>query len=332
MMMTDDAIVSKDLNGIVMTWNQGAERLFGYRPDEMIGQSVTKLIPPDRQGEEQHILAKVSRGETVETYETIRRRKDGTDFHVSLTVSPLFDGQGKVIGASKIARDITERVQQQQLLALNRERLRQALQHQEAVFGSIGEGLYTMNRQGLVVSMNRAAEQLFGWTKEELVGRKMHDVTHDKRPDGKPFPAEDCTVLQVLISGTPLLNHEDIFMRKDGSFFDVVCSASPIWSGEEITGAVVVFHDVTERKRAETALRDRDRALTAANDELNQQKAGLAEANKELQSFSYSVSHDLRAPLRTIDAYVRIVEEDHGPELNNEVRRCLDAAVGLGDV
>ena len=84
-----------------------------------------------------------------------------------------------------------------------------------------------------------------------------------------------------------------------------------------------MLDDVTEQKRAENALRDRDRALTAANDELNQQKAGLAEANKELQSFSYSVSHDLRAPLRTIDAYVRIVEEDHGPDLNDEVRRCL---------
>jgi PAS domain S-box-containing protein len=162
-----------------------------------------------------------------------------------------------------------------------------------------------------------------GWTKEELVGRKMHEVAHCKRPDGGPFPADECAILRVLIGGEPLVNREDILLRKDGSFMDVVCSASPIWSGDEITGSVVVFHDVTQRKRAETALRDRDRALTAANDELNQQKAGLAEANKELQSFSYSVSHDLRAPLRTIDAYVRIVEEDHGPDLNDEVRRCL---------
>jgi PAS domain S-box-containing protein len=284
---------------------------------------VIKLIPPDRQDEEQRILAKVSRGQVVETYETIRRRKDGTDFHVSLTVSPLFDPQGRVIGASKIARDITERVQQQQLLTQSRERLRQALQYQEAVFSSIGEGLYTMNRQGIVVSVNLAAERLLGWTKDELVGRNMHDLSHHAHPDGKLFPAGDCAVRRVLSTGTPLVNHEDMFMRKDGTFFDVVCCASPIWSGEEITGLVVVFHDVTEKKRAEEALKDRDRALTAANDELTQQKTGLAEANKELQSFSYSVSHDLRAPLRTIDAYVRIVEEDHGPNLNDEVRRCL---------
>ena len=320
---SDDAIISKNLSGIVMSWNRAAERLFGYRADEMIGRPITTLIPPDRHDEERRILEKMSHGEMVENYETTRRRKDGTDVHVSLTISPLFDGQGKVIGASKIARDITDRVQNEQVLAQHRKRLRQALDYQEAVFSNIGEGLYTVNRQGLVVSVNRAAEELFGWTKEELIGKNMHDLTHYKRPDGKPFPAEDCAGVHVLRSGVPVVNHEDVFIRKDGSFFDVVYSASPIWSGDEITGSVVVFHDVTAKKRAEAALRDRDRALTAANDELNQQKAGLAEANKELQSFSYSVSHDLRAPLRTIDAYVRIVEEDHGHQLNDEIRRCL---------
>ena len=320
---SDDAIVSKNLDGIVTSWNQAAERLFGYRADEMIGQPVIKLIPGDRHGEERRILEKISRGETVETYETVRRRKDGTDFHVSLTISPLFDGQGKVIGASKIARDITERVEHEHVLTQNRERLRQALQYQEAIVTNMGEGLYTINRQGHLVSMNRAAESLFGWTKEELAGRNMHDLTHYKHPNGTPLSAEDCAVLQVFASGAALLKHEDVFVRKDGSLFDVVYSAAPMWSGDEVTGLVVVFRDVTEQRRAEQALRDRDRALTAANDELTGQKAGLAEANRELQSFSYSVSHDLRAPLRTIDAYVRIVEEDHGPRLNDEVRRCL---------
>jgi PAS domain S-box-containing protein len=320
---SDDAIISKDLTGTVMTWNQAAERLFGYRADEMIGRPIMTLIPPDRTDEERRILEKISRGETIETYETIRRRKDGTHIHVSLTISPLLDPQGNVIGASKIARDITGRVEQEAIVAQSRERLRQALQYQEAIVSNMGEGLYTVNHQGLVVSMNHTAEKLFGWTKEELVGRKMHDATHYKHPDGRPFPAEDCAGLQVLRTGVSVLNREDVFIRKDGSFFDVVYSSSPIRSGGEITGLVVVFHDVTEQKRAEQALRDRDRALTAANDELNQQKAGLAEANKELQSFSYSVSHDLRAPLRTINAYVRIVEEDYGMLLDDELRRCL---------
>jgi len=320
---SDDAIVSKDLNGIVTSWNQGAEKLFGYRASEMIGQPVLRLIPPERHREERGILDKISRGQTVEPYETIRRRKDGSDVHVSLTISPLFDAQGRVIGASKIARDITDRVEHQNMLAQSRERLHEALQYQEAIVGNIGEGLYTLDRQGRVVSMNRAGEQLLGWNKDELLGKPMHDLTHYKHQDGRPFPAEDCAMLRVFEKGVALLNHEDVFIRKDGSAFDVVYSAAPMRSGDEVTGLVVVFHDVTEQKRADQALRDRDRALTAANEELSQQKVGLAEANRELQSFSYSVSHDLRAPLRTIDAYVRIIEEDHGPQLHDEVRRCL---------
>ncbi|HEX6532080.1 MAG TPA: PAS domain S-box protein, partial [Nitrospira sp.] len=320
---SDDAIISKDLSGTVTSWNQAAERLFGYRADEMIGQPVLKLIPPDRHDEERRILEKISKGEMIKTYETIRRRKDGTEFHVSLTISPLFDGQGRVIGASKIARNITDRVEHERELAQSRERLRQALQYQEAIVGNMGEGLYTVNRQGHLVSMNQAAEKLFGWTKEELLGRKMHDVVHYKHPDGRPFPAEQCGVVQVFRTGTTLLNQEDMFIRKDGGFFNVVYSAAPMRSDDDVTGLVVVFHDVTAQKRAEQALRDRDRALTAANEELSHQKAGLAEANRELQSFSYSVSHDLRAPLRTIDAYVRIVEEDHRADLNDEVQRCL---------
>lgn len=320
---SDDAIVSKNLQGVVTSWNRAAERLFGYRADEMIGRPVTVVIPADRQDEERRILEEISRGRAVEPYETIRRRKDGSDVHVSLTISPLFDTHGKVIGASKIARDITQRVEQDRALKDSRERLRHALAYQEAVINNMGEGLYTVNRHGLVISINQAAEKLFGWSKEELLGLKMHDVTHYKHRDGTPFPAHDCAGLQVLQKGTPLINYQDVFVRKDGTCFDVVYSAMPIRAGEEIAGLVVVFRDVTEEKRAEQALRDRDRALTMANDELNQQKSGLADANKELQSFSYSVSHDLRAPLRTIDAYIRILEEDHGEHLNSEARRCL---------
>ena len=106
---SDDAIVSKDLNGIITSWNRGAEQLFGYTAHEAIGRSVTLLIPPDRLGEETTILERIRRAETVDHYDTIRRRKDGTLFDASVTVSPIRDHKGQIIGASKIARDITER-------------------------------------------------------------------------------------------------------------------------------------------------------------------------------------------------------------------------------
>jgi light-regulated signal transduction histidine kinase (bacteriophytochrome) len=120
-----------------------------------------------------------------------------------------------------------------------------------------------------------------------------------------------------------LVHHEDVFIRKDGSFFDVVLSSSPIWAGGQNAGLVVVFRDISEEKRVAKALQERDLALTAANDALKAHTVALAEANKELEGFAYSVSHDLRAPLRTIDAFSRIVEEDHGSDLNAEVRRSL---------
>jgi PAS domain S-box-containing protein len=105
----DDAIISEDLDGIIATVNQGAERLFGYKAEEMVGKPVTILIPPDRQPDEPEILARIRRGERVDHSETVRRRKDGTLVDVSLTVSPVKDDQGRIVGASKIARDITER-------------------------------------------------------------------------------------------------------------------------------------------------------------------------------------------------------------------------------
>ena len=108
---SDDAIVSKDLNGIITSWNAAAERLFGYKPDEIIGRSILTLIPADRQHEEPRILERIRRGERIDHYETVRQRKDGSLFDISVTVSPLKDQNGKIIGASKIARDISDRVQ-----------------------------------------------------------------------------------------------------------------------------------------------------------------------------------------------------------------------------
>jgi PAS domain S-box-containing protein len=115
---SDDAIVSKDLNGLIVTWNTGAERLFGYLAEEVIGQSITIIIPPHRREEETRILERIRRGERIDHFETVRQRKDGGLVTISLTVSPVRDGSGKVVGASKIARDITEQKRQQEQIAL----------------------------------------------------------------------------------------------------------------------------------------------------------------------------------------------------------------------
>ncbi len=111
---SDDAIISKDLNGTVTSWNKGAERLFGYTADEMIGQPILRLIPEERLGEEPGILSRIRNGERMDHYETVRRRKDGSAVDISLTVSPIRNASGEIIGASKIARDISDRKRAQE--------------------------------------------------------------------------------------------------------------------------------------------------------------------------------------------------------------------------
>ena len=123
---SDDAIVSKTLEGIVTTWNAGAERLFGYSAEEIVGRSITILIPPDHQSEEDDILRRIAEGTRIEHYETIRIRKDGKPIPVSLTISPIRDGRGQIVGASKIARDMSARAESERVLAGLNERLQKA--------------------------------------------------------------------------------------------------------------------------------------------------------------------------------------------------------------
>jgi two-component system CheB/CheR fusion protein len=253
---SDDAIISKDLNATIKSWNRAAERIFGFTAAEAIGRPITILIPADRQNEETEILGRIKRGERIDHFETVRRRKDGNLIHVSITVSPIKNDQGEIIGASKIARDITESKEA-------REQLQRALDFDETVMSSMGEGLYTVDTEGRLTFMNPAAERIFGWSVDEIRGRQMHDVTHHTYRDGRPFPREECSGLKVLREGKALIDHQDFFIRKDGTFFDVVYSSSALRSADKLTGLVVVFRDITERKRAEEEIRFQARLLDA---------------------------------------------------------------------
>lgn len=253
---SDDAIVSKDLTGVIRSWNKGATRVFGYEADEVIGKPITIVIPPDRQAEETFILTRIRRGERIEHFETIRRRKDGQLIDISLTISPVKNDRGEIVGCSKIARDITAAKRAE-------EQLRRALQFDETVMLSMAEGLYTVDSEGLLTFMNPAAQKMFGWTLDELIGRRMHDVTHHTRPDGTPFPTEECSGLHVLREGTMVSETGDVFIRKDGTFFNVVYSSSPLRADDKVTGLVVVFRDITERTQAEEEIRFQARLLDA---------------------------------------------------------------------
>ncbi len=162
---SDDAIISKDLNGIITTWNEGAERLFGYTAQEVVGKPVTILMPPERFNEELGILERIRHGESIEHYETIRRRKDGTLLDISLTISPVIDGSQKIIGASKIARDITQRKRMEEELAKWRITLESRVAEQTRQLQTEG-----VERRRLEAEVAGAAE-----AEQERLGQELHD-------------------------------------------------------------------------------------------------------------------------------------------------------------
>jgi PAS domain S-box-containing protein len=307
---SEDAIVSKNLNGIITSWNKGAERLFGYEEAEVIGKPINILIPPERQDEESLILGRVRSGDRIDHFETVRIHKDGHFIDISLVVSPIKDEAGKVIGASKIARDITERRKSE-------EHLRRALEFDETVMLSMGEGLYTVDSEGRLTFMNPAAQRILGWTMDEMLGRRMHDVTHHTRADGSPFPEDECPGLAVLKHGKMLSEFEDVFIRKDGTFFDVVYSSSPLRGDGKITGLVVVFRDISDRKQAEE---ERARLLQAETEA----RAEAEKANRLKDEFLATLSHELRNPLNVVIGYAEILRRSEQSQQNPFVLKAAE--------
>jgi PAS domain S-box-containing protein len=155
---------------------------------------------------------------------------------------------------ANVLSEAIERKRTEQALRESEEQLRLTLQFNQAVMANMGEGLYVLDARGLVTYINPTAERLFGWSSAELLGRKMHDVTHYQHADGTPFPADECPGLQVLQRGVVLADHDDVFIRRDGTFFPVTYSSAPIRSDGATVGLVVVFRDVSARRRVEQDL------------------------------------------------------------------------------
>ena len=200
----------------------------------------------------------------------------------------------------QMEREAEQRRRSEAALRASEERATGLLDMARSVMRNMAEGLYTVDAQGLVTFINPAAERLFGWPSAELLGRKMHDVTHYKRPDGSAFPADECAGLQVLQEGTPLVHCEDVFIRKDGSFFPVVFSSSRLESAGRVAGLVVVFRDVTTEKQAEA-----ERAGLLAEAERGRKEAEAASG--AMDAFLATISHELRTPLSPILAWSRML-------------------------
>jgi len=246
---SDDAIITKDLNGVVTSWNQSAERLFGYTAEEAIGKTIEELlIPVDRRAEETYILERLRRGERIDHFETVRHAKDGSLLDVTLTVSPLADASGTIIGASKLARDTTQA-----------KRAERAALHLAAIVDSSDDAIISKDLNGIITSWNKSAERVFGYTAEEAIGQAVITLLV---PAGRQD--EELEILDRLRRGEHVDHFETIGKHKDGRLLDISLTSSPIKDARgNIIGVSKIARDISDRKRAETAIQNLNAQLTS---------------------------------------------------------------------
>lgn len=432
---SNDAIIGKDLSSLVTSWNQGAEKMFGYSAREMIGQSITRLIPPDREQEETQIINRVKNGEIVDHFDTVRVAKDGHLTDIAVTVSPIKDTTGKIIGASKVARDIGERKQAEKALRRERDFI-------SAVVDTVGSLVVVIDRQAGIIRFNRYCEQVTGYSFAEVQGRNLIDLlimpeeqattTHEfKNLCAGQFPntfenhwvtkagiprmiswsntalvAANGEVEYVIGTGLDITERkltEEALHESEMQFRTMVDAIPQLACMTQADGLVVWYNrrwydytgttsekvagngwervidpgflpkvieawkvsiatgepfemefpiraadghygwfltrvfpfkddagkvvrwfgtntDVSEKREADEVIR---RLNTTLELRVGERTAELEAANKELEAFSYSVSHDLRAPLRAVDGFSQAVLEDYGAQLPEAGRRDL---------
>jgi PAS domain S-box-containing protein len=285
---SDDAIVSKDLNGIIQSWNRGAEQMFGYRSDEVVGRHISMLAPPDRLQDFAHILGRIGRGEKVEHFETQRRTKDGRILTVSLSVSPVRDHSGRIVGASKIARNITDQ-----------KRLSEAQARLAAIVESADDAIISKDLDGFILSWNSGAQRIFGYTAEEVIGQHISMLAAPDCLDEIP------AILARLRRGERVDHYQTRRRTKDGRILTVSLTISPI---RDVSGKIIgiskIARDVSEQVLNQEALR-------AANE-------ALARSNADLEQFAYCASHDLQEPLRAISGFTAMLKRKFGGQLGPE--------------
>ncbi|HYE13524.1 MAG TPA: PAS domain S-box protein, partial [Pyrinomonadaceae bacterium] len=242
----EDAVVTKTLDGVITSWNRGAERIFGYTAEEVIGRPINILIPADHPDEEPAILARLRAGQRIEHYETVRVRKDGSFVDISLTVSPIRGPDGRIIGASKIARDISERKRAEEALRQREEELTDFIENSAV-------GLHWVAADGTILWANQAELDLLGYTREEYVGHHIAEFHADREV------IQD--ILERLTRDETLHSYEARLRCKDGSIRYVLISSNVRRRDGEFLHTRCFTRDITERRQAEESLRLYGRVL-----------------------------------------------------------------------
>jgi len=288
---SDDAIVGKNIDGIVTDWNIGAQKIFGYSAEEMVGQPIAKLLPPGLEDEERQILSKISAGQKINHFETRRLRKDGAVIDVSVTISPVYDDDGLVIGASKVARDITAAKASQRAL-------KESEAHLRSVLETIPDAMVVIDTKGIIQSFSATAEKLFGYQAKDAIGQNVSMLMPN------PYRAQhDSFLSRYLQTGERRIigiGRLVVGQRKDGSTFPMELTVGEMRLGERrfFTGFV---RDITERAQTQQRLQDLQAELI------------FMSRFTALGEMASTLAHELNQPLTAAASYL------------NGARRLLDA-------
>jgi PAS domain S-box-containing protein len=317
---SDDAIIGMDLNGGITSWNPGAESIFGFRAGEMVGASVLRLVPANRRAEEKLLLGKIKASKTMQHFETVRRTKDGRLIDVSITASPIKNAAGRVIGVSKVARDIT-----------GRKRAQEILQRNEALFSALIEqapvGVYVVDDQLRLQQVNPRARPLFRKVRP-LMGRDLSEIEHILWPKR----VADQMVKHfrhTLKTGRSYQSAEFTERRRDTGVREVY-----EWQLQRVTlpagehGVVCFFNDITERKHAEDAQR-RFEVLSASNRRLEQEivrRWAVEQALRKSEQHQRELlaqSHRMQEQLRRLSRQVLLAQEEERKRISRELHDVI---------
>jgi PAS domain S-box-containing protein len=276
---SNDAIIGMNLDGTVVTWNPGAVQIYGYSADEILGVSVSILIPPEHPDRVEEILDRIRRGERIDPYETVRIRKNGTRIDVSVTTSPIRDTEGKIVGASSITRDISRR------RAAERERRKLS-----SVIEQTDDVVVITDRNGVIEYVNPAFERKTGYTREEAVGETPRIVKSGKH--GSEFYSE---LWETILRGE-VFRGELVNKKKDGTLYHEEKTITPIKNQKgEITHYVSTGKDITMRKEMEAAL-EQARAATIEKERL-----------ESIRALSMTYAHNILNAITPIRSYAELM-------------------------